>query len=174
MCYDARMKLLALILVMLTGLAHADGKADRSALADALTKLSASATNLGKAAKAADDRGARKKFAPAAIEVGDDLAALARRIGKDVPLKTVSGDAAEAEKAAAKLVEVPDAAVRGDAAPVLALRVGGPEPERLQNGKARIFDALMVVRDREVPDVVHLPRGHAAPTGLDPSARHDR
>ena len=99
------MKLLAILLVMLaTGLAHAD----RPALADAFTKLSASAAALGKTAKASDDRGARKRFAPAATELGDDLAALARRLGKDVPLKTIAGDAAEADKAAAKLVELAD------------------------------------------------------------------
>jgi len=99
------MKLLAILLVMLaTGLAHAD----RPALADAFTKLSASATALGKTAKASDDRGARKRFAPAAVELGDDLAALARRLGKDVPMKAIATDAAEADKAAAKLVELAD------------------------------------------------------------------
>ena len=102
------MKILALLLVMFAGLARADVKADRAALGDALTKLSASATALGKAAKAADDRGARKKFAPMATELGDDLSALVRRIAKDVPLKTVAGDAAEADKTAAKLVELAD------------------------------------------------------------------
>lgn len=100
------MKLLAILLVMLAGAGLA--RADRPALVDAFTKLSASATALGKAAKASDDRGARKKFAPAATELGDDLAALARRLGKDVPLKTIATDAAESDRAAAKLVELAD------------------------------------------------------------------
>lgn len=100
------MKPLALLLALLTCTSLA--RADRPALVDAFTRLSASATALGKAARASDDRGARKKFAPAATELGDDLAALARRLGKDVPLKTVAGDAAEADKAAARLVELAD------------------------------------------------------------------
>jgi hypothetical protein len=90
--------------------AAADAKSDRAAIADALTKLSTSAANLGKAAKGSDDRGARKKFAPAATELGDDLTALSNRLGKDIPIKSIATDAAAVDKDAAALVELADEA----------------------------------------------------------------
>ncbi|MBA3461863.1 MAG: hypothetical protein H0T46_18020 [Deltaproteobacteria bacterium] len=90
--------------------AAADARSDRAAIADALTKLATSAANLGKAAKASDDRGARKKFAPAATELGDDLTALAKRLGKDIPIKSIATDAAAIEKDAGALVELADEA----------------------------------------------------------------
>ena len=90
--------------------AHADPKLDRASLGEALDKLSASAAELGRVAKASDDRGARKKFGPAAVELGDDLAAASRRLGKDVGLKTVSKDVAALVKDANHLVELADEA----------------------------------------------------------------
>jgi Skp family chaperone for outer membrane proteins len=103
---------IAVVAIAVVGMpvASADQKADRAAIAEALTKLATSATALGQTAKASDDRGARKKFAPAATELGDDLAALARRAGKDVPLKTLGKEAAEIEKDANALVELADEA----------------------------------------------------------------
>lgn len=89
--------------------AHADAK-DRAAIADTATKLSSSAANLAKTAKASDDRGARKKFAPAASDLGDDLAALSRRAGKDIALKTLAKDAADIDKDATALVDLADEA----------------------------------------------------------------
>ena len=90
--------------------ARAEQPGDRAAVVESLYKISASATTLGKTAKASDDRGARKKFAPAATELGDDLAALARRAAKDVPWTTLAKDAAPIEKDAAALVELVDEA----------------------------------------------------------------
>jgi hypothetical protein len=71
----------------------------------------------------------------------------------------------------AQLVKIANVAVRGGATPAVAPRVRRPEPERLQDREAGILDALMVVRDREVPDVVHLPRRHKPPTRLDHGVR---
>jgi hypothetical protein len=106
-----RTALLVLAPIALVGApAHADNKADRAALADSLTKLANSAGALAKTAKSSDDRGARKRFAPAAQELSDDLAALARRISKDVPLKTLGKDVAGIEKDAGALVELADEA----------------------------------------------------------------
>jgi len=104
--------MIALLAIVVIGIpsARADQKADRAAIAESLTKLAASAAALGQAAKGSDDRGARKKFAPAATELGDDLAALARRAGKDVPLKTIGKDAAAIEKDANALIELADEA----------------------------------------------------------------
>ena len=104
------LKVIALGAVLVVGLAraHADERADRAAIAETLTKLSAGASSTASAAKASDDRGARKKFAPAATDLGDDLAALARRAVKDVPLKAIAKDAAGIAKDAGALVELAD------------------------------------------------------------------
>ncbi|CAN5221189.1 hypothetical protein BH11MYX1_BH11MYX1_29950 [soil metagenome] len=124
------------VMAVVAGLAtaRADSKADRAAIVDRLTRMSASATTLGKAAKASDDRGARKKFAPAATELGDDLAALARRAAKDVPLKTIAKDAAPLEKDAAALVELADEAEDKD------------ERKSLRATAVVIHDAVVEVR----------------------------
>jgi len=57
---------------------------------------------------------------------------------------------------------------RGTAAALaLAPHVRRSEPERFQEHEAGVLDPLMVVGDREVTEVVHFPRGHAASAGLD-------
>ncbi len=99
----------AVVLVLL-GTASADQKADRAAIATSLTQLSTNAGTLAKAAKASDDRGARKKFGPAAAELSDDLAALAKRLGKDIAMKSIATDAAAVDKDATALVELADEA----------------------------------------------------------------
>ena len=88
--------------------AHADPK--RAAIAESLNNLATRATALASTAKSSDDRGARKKFAPAATELGDDAAALARRVGKDVPMEALGRDAAALDKQAASLVDLADEA----------------------------------------------------------------
>jgi hypothetical protein len=90
--------------------ARADERAERTAISDALGKLSASATSLAQTAKSADDRGARRKFAPAAAELADDLSTLSRRILKDVPLKDAAKDVADVAGDADKLVNLADEA----------------------------------------------------------------
>jgi hypothetical protein len=74
--------------------------------------------------------------------------------------------------AAAQLVEITDVAVRGETPTARTKHVGRPEPQPLQSREPGVLDALVVVRDREMADVVHLPGGHAAPTGVDPRIRH--
>jgi uncharacterized membrane protein YccC len=86
----------------------ADEKRDRAAIAEALGKLATSATSLARDAKSLDDRSARKKFAPAAQDLADDLVALARRANKDVALKTIAKDAQEIDKSAAGLLDLAD------------------------------------------------------------------
>jgi len=90
--------------------AFADAKADRAAVIDAVGKLATIANDLAATAKKSDDRGARKKFAPAATELGDDLAAFARRLAKDVPAKSLIADATGIDKDAQALVELADEA----------------------------------------------------------------
>ncbi|HEY5928451.1 MAG TPA: hypothetical protein VIV11_42485 [Kofleriaceae bacterium] len=105
------LSLISLVFVALCATpAFADAKADHAALADAANKLSQSAANLAKAAKGSDDRGARKKFAPAAQDLSDDLAAFGRRAAKDVPFKQLGGDAAAILKDSGALVELADEA----------------------------------------------------------------
>ena len=99
-----------LVFVAIVVPARADQKKDRASIADGLGKLSASAAELAKTARASDDRGARKKFGPAAAELGDDLAALAKRVGKDVAVKSLVSDAAAIDKDATALVDLADEA----------------------------------------------------------------
>jgi hypothetical protein len=101
---------LLLSVIVTAAPALADSKVDRSAISDSLTRLATSAASLSRTAKHSDDRGARKKFAPAAQELSDDLTALARRVGKGVPLRAIGKDAAAAEKDAGALVELADEA----------------------------------------------------------------
>ena len=98
------------VLLLLLGTTRADQKSDRAAIATSLTQLSTNAGTLAKAAKASEDRGARKKFGPAAAELSDDLAALAKRLGKDVAMKAIATDAAAVDKDASALVELADEA----------------------------------------------------------------
>jgi hypothetical protein len=99
-----RLLILAVVLV----LGRSARAEDRNSAADAMTKLGTSAESLGKTAKASEDRGARKKFAPKATEIADDLAALAKRTRKDVPLKTISTELADIDKDATALVDAAD------------------------------------------------------------------
>jgi hypothetical protein len=101
---------ISLLVLLFAASAFADAKADRAALADSATKLSQSAATLGKAAKASDDRGARRKFAPAATDLGDDLASFARRLSKDAALKTLIKDMTDLVKNAHALVDLADEA----------------------------------------------------------------
>ena len=63
-----------IIVSVVSSLALADAKADHAALSESANKLSAAAATVSKGAKAADDRAARKKFAPAGQDLADDLA----------------------------------------------------------------------------------------------------
>ena len=73
-----------------------------------MTKLGGTAESLGKTAKGSEDRGARKKFAPKATEIADDLAALANRTRKDVALKTIATELADIDKDANALIDAAD------------------------------------------------------------------
>ena len=124
--------------------AFADAKSDRAAMADAATKLSTSATSLASTAKASDDRGARKKFAPAAQDIADDLAAFARRVVKDVPMKSLANDLTGILKDAAALVELADEAEEKDERK--ALRASA---QLLQQGIANVGKQLLAAAANE-------------------------
>jgi hypothetical protein len=94
--------------VLFCSLAIADSKSDHAALADSANKLSASAGALAKSAKASDDRAARKKFAPAAQDLGDDLSSFARRAAKDQSFAALASDATGLVKDARALVDLAD------------------------------------------------------------------
>lgn len=137
----ALVALVTLVVVAATP-ARADQKADRAAIADASTKLSASATTLANTAKASEDRGARKKFAPAAAELADDLAALAKRAGKEVAAKLLVTDATAIEKDATALVELADEA--DDKAERKALRA---QAQLLQQGVVAVRKSAEMLKD---------------------------
>ena len=102
------------VAVVLLGRASADSATDRAAIADSAVKLSASATSLAKSASSSDDRAVRKKFAPRATELSDDLSALARRVRKDVPLDAIAKDTLGIAKDAAELIDLADEAEEKD------------------------------------------------------------
>jgi hypothetical protein len=134
------------VVVLLVGAARADQKADRAAIATSLTQLSTNAGTLAKAAKASDDRGARKKFGPAAAELSDDLAALAKRLGKDVAMKSIATDAAAIDKDASALVELADEAE--DKEERKSLR---SQATMIQQGIAAARKAMDAVKDDAAP-----------------------
>ena len=97
-------------LMMFVAFAHADAAQDRSAVADALGKLSSYAEGLARTASKSEDRAIRKKLAARATEVADDLGNLAQRTRKDVPYGTLGKDALAIERDAAALIEITDEA----------------------------------------------------------------
>ncbi len=103
--------IVALVLGLAAAKAHADAASDRAVIADSLSKMAVVAHQLGKAAQGSDDRGVRKKFAPVANDIGDDLDALARRAGKpDVEISVIVKGMAPIEKDATQLVDLADEA----------------------------------------------------------------
>jgi hypothetical protein len=100
----------AVVLGLGLRLAHADAAGDRATIGDAAIKLASSADSLARTAKASQDRAVRKKFAPRASELGDDLQAFARRTSKDIALETLAKDTLAIAKDAADLIELADEA----------------------------------------------------------------
>lgn len=99
---------LLVVAVLLFGVtrAYAD---DRGAIADSLDKLGNAARSLATTARNSDDRGARRKFATAASDLGDDLKALGRRASKpDVALSVVVQGLGNLDKDALALVDTAD------------------------------------------------------------------
>src|SRR5262245_58086839 len=74
--------------------------------------------------------------------------------------------------ATTQLVEIAHVAVGGGATAALAMRGMGTQGQHLKHGPDSVLEALMIVVDREVTDVVHLPRRHAASTRIDPGIDH--
>jgi hypothetical protein len=99
-----------LLVFLLTGSSHADSTTDRAAIVDALTKLASYADSVARAAQRSDDRGVRKNFAPRALDVADDLEALANRARKDVGYRSLGKDALDIDRDALALVELADEA----------------------------------------------------------------
>jgi hypothetical protein len=101
--------LVVVVLLFAASRANADSAQERSVIADTLDKLGGAAHALAKSAQSSDDRGARKKFASAAIDLGDDLKGLGRRAAKlDVALGVIVQGLGEIDKDANGLVEVAD------------------------------------------------------------------
>jgi len=94
-------------ILILTTTAFAE---DRGSAADSMTKLGATADSLSRAATSSADRAVRKKMAPKATDLADDLNALAKRTRKDVPLKTIAKELADLGKDAGALIDLADEA----------------------------------------------------------------
>ncbi len=98
-----------LLVIVAASRADADSAQERSVISETLDKLGNAAHALSKTAQSSDDRGARKKFASAATDLGDDLKGLARRAAKqDVGLAVVVQGLGEIDKDANGLVDVAD------------------------------------------------------------------
>jgi hypothetical protein len=100
----------SVVIVSTVGTASADSASDRAAVSDGLNKLSSKAAALAATAKKSDDRAVRKKFAPKAEELADDLTSLAKRAAKDVALASIAKEAVSIGKDANALVELADEA----------------------------------------------------------------
>jgi hypothetical protein len=103
--------LVAAVLLFGASRVYADAAQDRATVADALGKLGGAAHGLAKSASASDDRAVRKKFAPAATDLGDDLQALSRRAAKvDVGYDAIAKGLSPIDKDAVALVDLADEA----------------------------------------------------------------
>jgi len=134
--------------VVLFGLsrAYADSAADRSAISDALNKLGGVAHGLAKTAQGSDDRAVRKKFAPAATDLGDDLQALSRRAAKqDVGLETIVKGLGPIDKDATELVDLADEAE--DKAERKNLRNQAQQLQQAISAARKIIDAAANKKD---------------------------
>lgn len=96
--------------VLGAGRAEADHAGERAAVADGAIRLSVNASALAKTARDSDDRAVRRTFGPRAMDLADDLTALARRAQKDVPLQAIAKDALALGRDAAELVDLADEA----------------------------------------------------------------
>lgn len=140
-----RFSLVVLVVVLAGSRARADDASDRALIGDALAKLSANADALAKTAKASDDRAVRRKFAPAAVDLADDLAALARRARKDVPIGTVVKELGAIDRSATALVDLADEA--DDKAERKSLRAQATQLQQTVAGARKIIEAYAAKKD---------------------------
>jgi hypothetical protein len=101
---------LVLAVLLAARRAHADSTADRAAIAEALDKLSAYAEGVAQAAQRSEDRAVRKKLAPRASDIADDLEALATRTRKNVAYRALGKEALTIDRDALSLIELADEA----------------------------------------------------------------
>jgi hypothetical protein len=141
----SNLAVVVVLLLVFASRAQADDASDRALIGDALVKLSATAESLAKTAKASDDRAVRKKFAPAAIDLADDLGALANRARKEVPIATVTKELAAIDRAAVALVELADEAEEKDERK--ALRAQATQLQQTIASSRRIIEAYAAKKD---------------------------
>lgn len=154
---------LVAVAVVLLGRASADSAAERAAIADAAVKLSANATSLAKTASGSDDRAVRKKFAPRATELSDDLGALARRVRKDVPLEAIAKDTLDIARDAAELVDLADEAEEKDERKSLRAQA-----QLLEQGVVAMRKTVEIVAAKK--DDAKKPAAPARPAAMSPQA----
>jgi len=102
---------LSLIVIALVAVPHRASADDRGAILDAIARATTTADAFARAAAASDDRAVRKKLAPKATDIVDDLNSLGRRAKKDdVAVSALQSDAANIAKDTAKLIDLVDEA----------------------------------------------------------------
>jgi hypothetical protein len=138
------------VLIFVAGVrrSHADSAADHAAIAEALSKLASYAEGVAQGAQRSEDRGVRKKFAPRASDVADDLEAVASRARKDVPYRALSKSVREIDRDALALVELADEAE--DKTERKTLRAQAVTLEQSVAATYKVLDAL-AARDEEKP-----------------------
>lgn len=141
------------ILLILAAAAAADPAQDRSAVGDALAKLSSYADALARAAAKSDDRAVRKKLAPRATDVADDLGNLVQRTRRDVAYAALGKDALSIERDAHALIELADEAE--DKAERKSLR---SQAATLEQGIAAVRNVIeTLARDDSKPAAMRAP-----------------
>jgi hypothetical protein len=88
--------------------AVADDKSQRSLAAAQFQSLADTAKALADTAKASEDRAARKRFAPAALDISDDVTMLAKRVLREVEWKIILSDAESIRKQTKALIAMAD------------------------------------------------------------------
>ena len=145
-----RSHLLSIITIFIVLLAArraaADEAADRAAVADAFGKLADYAESLATTAGRSEDRAVRKRFAPRATEVGEDLENLARRTRKDVGYAVLAKETLTLAREAATLPELADEA--SDKAERKSLRAQAQTLEQSVSAMHKILDALAAKQDK--------------------------
>lgn len=102
---------LSVLLAAFVALPHRASADDRAAILDAITRATTTADAFARTAAASDDRAVRKKLAPKATDIVDDLTSLGRRARKDdVPMAALQADAASIARDTAKLIDLVDEA----------------------------------------------------------------
>ena len=148
----------ALVALLVARPANADRR-----IAEVASSLAERADTLARGAERSDDRGVRRRFAPRAADLSDDLSSLARRARKDAAPGRIAKATLGLARDAAELVELADEA--DDRRERKALRAQATQLERGIVALRRAVEANADAGDRRRED-----RRPARPEPMAPAA----